>query len=299
MSSFVSTWREYLELCKPRVVLLMILTVLVGMYMSTDAKISWSLLLAANLGIALAAASAAVINHVVDERIDRLMQRTQHRPMVSGSVTPVAAMIFSSILCALGLAILFTWVNALCALLTFFSLIGYAFIYTSLLKHATVQNIVIGGAAGAAPPLLGWVAVTNHIDPGAWLLMLIIFIWTPPHFWALAIHRLEDYAKAQVPMMPNRFGVSYTKLNIVLYTLLLLAVSVLPFAIQVSGLFYLTSALVLGLIFLYYAIRLYYENNTSRWAIKTFRYSITYLMLLFILMLIDHLKFGLLGRLGL
>jgi protoheme IX farnesyltransferase len=256
--------------------------------MSTDAKISWSLLLAANVGIALAAASAAVINHVVDEKIDRLMQRTQHRPMVSGSITPIAAMIFSSLLCCLGLAILFVWVNTLCALLTFISLIGYAFIYTSFLKQVTVQNIVIGGAAGAAPPLLGWVAVTNQIDPGAWLLMLIIFIWTPPHFWALAIHRLDDYAKAQVPMMPNRFGVSYTKLNIVLYTLLLLAVSVLPFAIHVSGLLYLIGALVLGLIFLYYAIRLYYENNNSRWAIKTFRYSITYLMLLFIVMLIDH-----------
>lgn len=280
-------WRDYLELCKPRVVILMVLTAVVGMYLSTPKAVPLAVLVYGNLGIGLAAASAAVINHVVDAHFDRLMQRTHHRPMVSGVIAPWQAILFSSVLCLLAMLLLVNFVNTLTAVLTFLTLIGYALIYTSFLKHMTVQNIVIGGAAGAAPPLLGWVAVTNQVDAGGLILMLIIFVWTPPHFWALAIHRLDDYAKANIPMMPNRFGVAFTKLSIWLYTLLLSAVTLLPYAIGMSGWLYVVSVLGLNAVFIYYAYQLWRTEQPS-WPMRTFRYSIIYLMLLFIALLFDH-----------
>ena len=279
--------RDYLELCKPRVVALMILTAVVGMYLSTSAHVPLAILFWGNVGIALAAASAAAINHLVDAHFDRLMQRTKHRPIVQGKIAPRHAIIFASILCLLSMFILVTLVNPLTAILTFVTLIGYAFIYTSFLKHVTVQNIVVGGAAGAAPPLLGWVAVTGHVDAGALILMMIIFVWTPPHFWALAIHRVEDYAKANIPMLPNRFGIPFTKLNILMYTLLLSAVTLLPFSIGMSGWFYLWGVLPLNIIFLYYAVMLWLTTRATL-PMKTFRYSIIYLMLLFVVLLVDH-----------
>ncbi len=281
------SWRDYLELCKPRVVILMVLTAMVGMCLATKAPLSWQVLIWGNLGIALAAASAAVINHLVDAHYDRLMQRTNSRPIARGKIKSSHALLFSLILCMLSMSILITGVNGLTALLSFATLIGYALIYTSFLKHATVQNIVIGGAAGAAPPLLGWSAVTGSVDAGGLLLMLIIFVWTPPHFWSLAIHRIDDYAKANIPMLPNRFGIPFTKVNILLYTCLLFGVTLLPFAIGLSGLFYVLSAVVLNSIFLYYAIALFFSHNPQL-PMKVFRYSIVYLMLLFVALLFDH-----------
>lgn len=280
-------WQDYLELCKPRVVLLMMLTAMVGMCLSTTGSVPLCSLFWGNLGIALAAGSAAVINQLVDAHFDRLMSRTQGRPMVTGKIKPRQALLFASLLCALAMIILIFWVNTMTAVLTFVTLIGYAVIYTSFLKHVTAQNIVIGGAAGAAPPLLGWVAVTGHVDAGGLILMMIIFVWTPPHFWALAIHRVDDYAKANIPMLPNRFGIPFTKLSILLYTCLLMAVTLLPFAIGMSGWMYLLGTGILNGIFLYHAIFLLFSQRTD-FSIKTFRYSIIYLMLLFVLLLLDH-----------
>src|SRR3990167_5544352 len=280
-------WCDYLELCKPRVVLLMMLTTMVGMCLSTSTFVPFNILLWGNLGIALAASSAAVINQLVDAHFDRLMSRTQGRPIVSGKIAPRHAMIFASVLCVVAMLILIYLVNTLTAVLTFVTLIGYAVIYTSFLKHVTAQNIVIGGAAGAAPPLLGWVAVTGQVDAGGLILMMIIFVWTPPHFWALAIHRVDDYAKANIPMLPNRFGIPFTKLNILLYTLLLSGVTLLPYSIGMSGWFYVVSVLPLNAIFLYYAVALWLTEHAEL-PIKTFRYSILYLMLLFAALLIDH-----------
>lgn len=265
----------------------MILTAVVGMYLSTPGAVPLDILVLGNLGIGLAAASAAVINHLVDAHFDRLMQRTQHRPMVSGAIAPWQAIVFSAVLCLVAMVLLVNYVNTLTAVLTFLTLIGYALVYTSFLKHMTVQNIVIGGAAGAAPPLLGWVAVTNHVDAGGLILMLIIFVWTPPHFWALAIHRLDDYAKANIPMLPNRFGVAYTKLSILLYTILLTAVTLLPYAIGMNGMLYLIGVSILNGIFLYYAVQLW-RTQQPKLPMQTFRYSIIYLMLLFIVLLLDH-----------
>lgn len=282
-----ATWRDYIELCKPRVVILMVLTAMVGMCLATQQAIAWTVLLWGNLGIALAAASAAVINHLVDSQYDRMMQRTSGRPIAQGKVKPTHALFFSTVLCAISMTLLIVGVNGLTAVLTFTTLIGYAVVYTSFLKHVTVQNIVIGGAAGAAPPLLGWTAVTNSIDAGGLLLMLIIFVWTPPHFWSLAIHRIDDYAKANIPMLPNRFGIRFTQINILLYTVLLFGVTLLPYAIGLSGGFYLLSAIVLDAIFLYYAIALFFSRN-KQLPMKTFRYSIIYLLLLFVVLLFDH-----------
>ena len=285
-----SSWRAYLELCKPRVVALMIITTIVGMCLATKGWVPISIFIFGNLGIALCAASAATINHLVDRHIDGRMRRTDRRPIVQGKVTPRNAIVFSVLLALVGMSILIYFVNTLTAVLTFCSLMGYAFIYTLYLKHATPQNIVIGGAAGAAPPLLGWVAVTGHLDLQAWLLMLIIFVWTPPHFWALAIARIEDYKKAQVPMLPNTHGIVYTKICIVLYTVLLTIVTWLPFVIHMSAWFYFISANALYAIFLFYTLRLYLDK-TDKWAMKTFWYSIWYLLLLFIVLLIDHYLF--------
>ena len=280
-------YKDYLELCKPRVVALMLLTVLVGMYLATPSSIALSILLPSLIGIGFCAGSAAAVNHLVDKRIDMLMARTQKRPVAQGRVSQKHAMVFAAIMGSLGLFILGYWVNNLTAVLSFITLIGYAGVYTGYLKRATPQNIVIGGLAGAAPPLLGWTAVTNNLDPNALLLVLIIFVWTPPHFWALAIYRYQDYKDAEIPMLPVTHGIHYTKLNIFLYTVLLIVVSVLPFAVGMSGFVYLCSAVVLGLRFLYWALRLL-KTEEGVIAMRTFRFSIVYLLLLFVFLLIDH-----------
>ncbi|MCQ4273781.1 heme o synthase [Stutzerimonas degradans] len=282
-----ASWRDYLELTKPKVVLLMLITSLVGMFLATRAGVPWTVLLFGNLGIALCAGGAAAVNHVVDRRIDAVMARTHKRPLAEGRVSPAAALTFALALGVAGLALLLAFTNALAAWLTLASLIGYAVIYTGFLKRATPQNIVIGGLAGAAPPLLGWVAVTGQISAEPLLLVLIIFAWTPPHFWALAIHRRAEYAKVNIPMLPVTHGVHYTKVHILLYTAILLAVSFMPFAIHMSGLLYLVAAALLGGRFLYWAIALYRDSRPHA-AIKTFKFSIWYLFALFIALLVDH-----------
>ena len=285
-----ATWRDYYELCKPRVVLLMLLTSIIGMFMATPGLVPWPILVFGNVGIALCAGSAAAVNHLVDRRIDLIMARTHDRPIAQGRIDTTHAILFAAILGVLGMAILITQINQLTAWLTLASLLGYAVIYTLWLKRATPQNIVIGGLAGAAPPLLGWTAVTNSIDGHGLLLVLIIFAWTPPHFWALAVHRRDEYAKADIPMLPVTHGIRYTKLHTLLYTLILFAVSLLPFATRMSGPLYLLGAVVLGLGFLYWAIAMLINKNPNA-AMQTFRYSIIYLMALFIIMLADHYIF--------
>lgn len=286
----ISTWRDYFELCKPRVVALMILTAIVGMCLATPGMVSLRILILGNLGIALAAAAAAVINHLVDRHIDILMQRTQRRPIVQGKISPRHAVIFAIILAVSAMWLLIAYINVLTAILTFITLIGYAGVYTLYLKYATPQNIVIGGLAGAAPPLLGWVAVTGHIDPQSLLLTLIIFVWTPPHFWSLAIHRFADYAKAKVPMLPNTHGIQYTKIQILLYTILLFAITLFPFVIRMSGYIYFIVTLLLNSRFVYWALKLL-KSEQPDIPMKMFRYSIFYLMVLFVVMLIDHYLF--------
>ncbi len=285
-----ATWRDYYELCKPRVVLLMLLTSIIGMFMATPGMVPWQILLFGNLGIALCAGSAAAVNHLVDRRIDLIMARTHDRPIAQGRVDSTHAMLFAFILGVLGMTILITQINQLTAWLTLASLLGYAVVYTLWLKRATPQNIVIGGIAGAAPPLLGWTAVTNSIDGHGLLLVLIIFAWTPPHFWALAVHRRDEYAKADIPMLPVTHGIQYTKLHTLLYTLILFAVTLLPFATRMSGPLYLLGAVVLGIGFLYWAVTMLIGKNPNA-AMQTFRYSIIYLMALFIIMLADHYIF--------
>lgn len=280
-------WRDYVELCKPRVVALMLLTVLVGMYLAVPGWVPLMTVGMSLLGIGLCAGSAAAINHLVDKRIDAIMARTKKRPVAQGRVSVQQAVWFAFVMGILGLSVLSLFVNQLTAVLSFITIIGYAGIYTGYLKRATPQNIVIGGLAGAAPPLLGWTAVTNQLDPQALLLVLIIFTWTPPHFWALAIYRFEDYKHAEIPMLPVTHGIRYTKLHVVLYTVLLLVVSVLPFVVGMSGLFYLVGALLCGARFLYWAVALY-RHDEPRIAMQTFRFSIVYLMLLFVFLLIDH-----------
>ncbi|MDZ5736897.1 heme o synthase [Pseudomonas asiatica] len=287
LSAQRASWRDYLELTKPKVVVLMLITSLAGMFLATRAGVSWSVLLFGNLGIGFCAGGAAVVNHVVDRRIDALMARTHKRPLAQGRVEPLPALLFALALALLGMALLLEFTNALTAWLTLASLLGYAVLYTGFLKRATPQNIVIGGLAGAAPPLLGWVAVSGHVSAEPLLLVLIIFAWTPPHFWALAIHRKEEYAKADIPMLPVTHGERYTKLHILLYTLVLLAVSLLPYAIHMSGPLYLACALVLGLRFLQWAWVLY-RGSRPHAAIGTFKYSIGYLFALFIALLLDH-----------
>lgn len=280
-------WRDYIELCKPRVVLLMLLTVVVGMYLAAPGWVSLSLIFYALLGVGFCAGSAAAINHLVDRHIDSIMARTKKRPVAHGRVSVKQALWFAIILGTIGLGVLIEFVNQLTALLTFITLIGYAGVYTGYLKRATSQNIVIGGLAGAAPPLLGWTAVTNQLDPQALLLVLIIFTWTPPHFWALAIYRHEEYQHAEIPMLPVTHGIQFTKLNVYLYTVLLLVVSILPFVVGMSGWPYLIGALVLGGRFLLWSHKLYFTEKPVV-AMQTFRYSIVYLMLLFVVLLVDH-----------
>ena len=279
--------RQYFELTKPRVVALIVFTALIGMFLAVPGWPPLRESVAGFFGLWLAAASAAAINHLIDQRIDRLMARTAHRPLPTGSLTSFQVLSFAIMLGTLSMAMLVIFVNTLTAILTFASLIGYAIVYTAFLKRATSQNIVIGGAAGAAPPLLGWVAVTGQVHPYALLLFLIIFIWTPPHFWALAIFRVADYSRAQVPMLPVTHGVTYTRWHVLAYTILLVIVTILPYLTGMSGLFYLGGALMLGAGFLYYAIRLL-DPPDDFFAMKVFNYSIIYLMALFAFLLIDH-----------
>ena len=282
-----NTIKNYYELCKPNVVLVMLITALVGSLLASKNLAPLSLISFAMLGIGLCASSAAAINQIIDRKADANMNRTENRPIPQGEVSPINASIFALILGSLGAAILVIYVNTLTALLTLASLIGYAFVYTVYLKRATPQNIVIGGLAGAAPPLLGWTAVTNSVDPNSLLLVLIIFAWTPPHFWALAIYRKDEYAKENIPMLPVTHGVQFTKLQIILYTIILILVSLLPFVVLMSGIFYLMSALILGAIFLYYSVRLYFNEDNEQ-AFPTFVYSIYYIFLIFAALLIDH-----------
>jgi len=269
------------------VVVLIIFTAVVGMLLAVPGALPLGKVIFATLGIGLAAASGAAINQLVEQRIDAIMARTRNRPLPQGELNTRNAFIFALVLCAVSMAILVYKVNMLTALLTFISLIGYAVIYTMFLKPATPQNIVLGGAAGAAPPLLGWVAMTGEVSSEALLLFLIIFIWTPPHFWALAIRRREEYASAGIPMLPVTHGVPFTKLQILLYTILLLAVSMLPFVIHMSGIIYLAAAIALGLAFIWQAFVLY-RSDTDDHAMKTFGFSIFYLSVLFIFLLLDH-----------
>ena len=284
-----ASWRDYLELTKPRVVALIVLTAIVGTLLATPGMPPLDALIFGNLGIALAAASAAAVNHVLDRRIDAQMARTRLRPLPTGHLSPAQALTFALVLGVLSMVVLVAFVNVLTAVLSFGSLILYAVLYTVWLKRATPQNIVIGGAAGAAPPVLGWVAVTNHIDAHALLLFMIIFAWTPPHFWALAIARRHDYAKANVPMLPVTHGVAFTRLHVLLYTVMLATVTLLPFMTGMSGLIYLTAALLLNVRFLWHAVALRLaRQDDSAQAMRTFRFSITYLMWLFLALLLDH-----------
>ena len=283
-----TAWRDYYELTKPRVVMLIVFTAIVGMFLSVPGWPGASALIFGTLGIGLASSSAAVFNHVLDARTDILMMRTRGRPLPQGKLTEQSALTFATILCIVSMVILVFLVNPLTAILTFVSLIGYAVVYTVWLKRATPQNIVIGGAAGAAPPILGWTAVTNEVEAGALLMFLIVFVWTPPHFWALAIARKEEYAKVDIPMLPVTHGEAYTRLNILLYTILLTLVTILPYLIGMSGVIYLATAIVLDAYFLYYAIRMYRVPEDMELPMKTFKFSISYLGFLFAALLVDH-----------
>jgi protoheme IX farnesyltransferase len=280
-------WRDYFELTKPRVVTLIVFTAVIGMFMAVPGLPPWRALVFGTLGIWLAAASAAAINHVLDRRIDAVMARTRNRPLPRGHLTELSALVFAGVLGMASMLMLAVLVNALTAVLTFASLIGYAVVYTVWLKRATPQNIVIGGAAGAAPPVLGWAAVTNTVDPNALLLFLIIFTWTPPHFWALAIARRNEYAKVGIPMLPVTHGVKFTKQQILYYTILLALVCLMPVATRMSGLVYLAGTLVLNGIFIGYALRMRRSERTDL-PMRAFRYSINYLGLMFALLLVDH-----------
>jgi protoheme IX farnesyltransferase len=282
-----SRWRDFLELTKPKVSLLIVFTAIVGMVLASPGLVPLPALLFGTLGIALASGSAAAFNHVLDRRIDEQMARTRRRPLPTGHLQKRHAVVFAALLALASMLILGLLVNALTAALTFCSLIGYAMVYTMWLKRATPQNIVIGGAAGAAPPVLGWAAVTNSIDPHALLLFLIIFTWTPPHFWALAIARHDDYAKAGIPMLPVTHGIPYTRLQIVLYTILLVLTTLLPYLTGMSGFIYLGVALVLNTRFLYFVLALQ-RGLRAELPMRTFRFSITYLMLLFAALILDH-----------
>ena len=283
----VADWHDYFELTKPKVVTLIIFTAVVGMFLAVPDWPGSTALLFGTLGIGLAAASAAVINHVLDAHIDAQMSRTHARPLPQGKLSAFQALTFATILCVISMLILVFVVNPLTAVLTFASLIGYAIVYTIYLKRSTPQNIVVGGAAGAAPPVLGWTAVTGEVHADALLLFLIVFVWTPPHFWSLAIAKKDDYAKVGIPMLPVTHGVSLTQLFILLYTVLLVLITILPYSSGMSGLIYLVTAVTLGVIFLVYAIRLRKDTGTEL-PMRVFRYSINYLMILFAALLVDH-----------
>jgi protoheme IX farnesyltransferase len=283
-----ATWRDYYELGKPKVVALIVFTAVVGMFLAVPGLPPLGALVFGTLGIGLAASSAAAVNHVVDRRFDRKMARTMLRPIPTGHLTSGQALGYAAAIGIASMAILWVLVNPLTAVLTFASLIGYAVLYTVWLKHITPQNIVIGGAAGAAPPVLGWTSVTGHVDPYALLLFLIIFAWTPPHFWALAIARREEYMKAGIPMLPVAYGVEFTRLHILLYTILLCIVTLLPWLTGMTGLIYLAAAAVLGALFVRHAVALRRDGAPAHLPMTVFRYSINYLMFLFAALLIDH-----------
>lgn len=283
-----STLRKYLVLCKARVVLLMLFTAWAGMYLADEGSLTFETWLAATLGIAFMCASAATFNHIIDYRLDALMERTKSRPLASGKISRKSAWIFALILGTSGFQILHHWVNPVTAWLTLCAAIGYAGFYSLYLKHATSQNIVIGGLAGAMPPLLGWTSVTGQLDAEGWLLVLIIFTWTPAHFWALCLHRYNEYKNAAIPMLPITHGIAFTKLHITLYSLLTLACSLLPYAIGMSGQLYLVSALLLGAGLLIYAFKLQFSTQDGQLALKTFHYSLIYLTSLFLVLLLDH-----------
>jgi protoheme IX farnesyltransferase len=284
----LTDWRDYYELTKPRVVMLIVFTAVVGMFLAVPGWPGVSAMLFGTIGIGLAASSAAVFNHVLDARIDIHMLRTRGRPLPEGRVSESNALAFASAICVLSMIVLWFLVNPLTAVLTFGSLIGYAVIYTVFLKRATPQNIVIGGAAGAAPPVLGWTAITGEITSSALLLFLIIFVWTPPHFWALAIARKDDYAKVGIPMLPVTHGEQYTRLHILLYTILLVVITIIPYLTGMSGLIYLATAVALGAVFLNYAVRMLRDRDDVELPMRTFRFSITYLAALFAALLVDH-----------
>ena len=289
--SLLARWPDFLELTKPRVVALMLITAVIGMCMAVPGFVPWQPLVLGNIGIAFCAGAAAAINHVVDERIDQKMSRTTNRPVAQGRVSQTEAIAFAAVLAFLGAALLAITINVLTAVLTVASLVGYAFIYTMFLKRATPQNIVIGGLAGAAPPLLGWTAVTGEVHAHGLLLVLIIFAWTPPHFWALAIHRKEEYAAVGIPMLPVTHGNRFTALHILLYTILMFLITLLPYITLLSGWIYAIAATLLGLRFLYWSIEILREKNPDA-PMATFKFSITYLMVLFIAMLADHWILG-------
>ena len=280
-------WREYVTLCKPKVVALIVFTAIVGMLLASPAMVPFDILMLGTLGIGGAAAAGAVVNHLADRRIDALMARTNGRPLPRGTIDTASAAVFAAVLAVSSMALLAWGVNTLTAALTFGSLVGYAVVYSVFLKRATPQNIVIGGAAGAMPPVLGWTAVTGEVDPHALLLFLIIFAWTPPHFWALAIHRHREYADADIPMLPVTHGVDFTRLHVLLYTVILCVVSLLPFVTRMSGVIHLAVATVLGAGFLGYAVALY-RRRDSRLPMRTFGYSIYYLFGIFAGLLVDH-----------
>ncbi len=283
----MSLIKNYYELCKPNVVLMMLLCALVGIILASDTLLPLIEILVPLVGIGLCSGSAAAINQIIDREADAEMARTDKRPIPQGEISVTNASIFAFVIGLLGVLILVYFVNSLTAILTIFALGGYAFIYTIFLKRATPQNIVIGGLAGAAPPLLGWASVTNTIEPNALILVLIIFIWTPPHFWALAIYRKDDYAKQSIPMLPVTHGVAFTKLQIVLYTIILFLVSLFPYIVLMSGALYLISAIILSSLFLFYSIRLYLSDD-DKYAMQTFWYSIYYIFLIFIALIVDH-----------
>jgi len=285
-----ASFTDYLELTKPKVVLLILITAVVGMFMATPGMVPWNILIIATVGIGFASAGAAVVNHIVDQKIDTMMARTSKRPIAVGKISDRNAIIFAAFLSVTSMLLLYFYINTLTTILTFFGLVGYAFVYTMYLKRATPQNIVIGGLSGAIPPLLGWTAVdgySGNIHPHALLLVLIVFVWTPPHFWALAIFRRDEYAKANIPMLPVTHGIDFTKTNIILYTILLIFSGLLPYLTHMSGLLYLIISSVLGLIFLVYTIRLKLSDD-RKIAMDTFKYSINYLLLMFIALLVDH-----------
>ncbi len=282
------TISDFLVLCKIKVVALIMLTAVVGMFLATSDLPPLSLVVLGSIGISFAACSAAVFNHIIDQKIDNEMHRTSNRPLPEGKISSQTAFIFGIVLGVIGIGVLLIGVNVLTAVLTFFALIGYAVFYTMYLKRATPQNIVIGGAAGAAPPLLGWTAITNSISLEPLLLFAIIFIWTPPHFWALAIHRQKEYAKVNIPMLPVTHGHYFTRIQILLYTVLLFVITLMPYLVGMSGLIYLAGAVVLGIGYLYYSIEMLRRPEDTKLPMKSFGYSINYLMILFVVLLIDH-----------
>ena len=286
----IASWRDYYQMCKPRVVMLMILTSMVGMFLAVPGMVALDILILGNVGIALVCSAGAVVNHLIDRKVDSMMKRTHNRPIPQGRIDPRQAALFAAMIGTIGMAILLLWVNPLCAWLTLASFVGYAIIYTGYLKRATPQNIVIGGLAGAMPPLLGWSAVSGTIDPNALILVLIIFAWTPPHFWALAIHRKKEYAKSGIPMLPVTHGDHVTKVHIVLYTILLILVSIFPYLTGMSGPLYLLAAVILGAGFLVWSLLLMFKQKPST-AMDTFKYSLIYLCVLFPTLLVDHYLF--------